>query len=321
MPTSMPTIRETTSSALVTPCTLSAVLASRAALTGASASPKPSPVGGEDGRGRQVRRSDSGPQPAISRKPMAASSIPQRRRGPGGHPPDERTADQGAHRQGDQELEQHERGLDLGPLGDGDPREDRDVDECGDQGRADEEADQQRTPGRPPRERAVRHQRCLRAPVVQREQHGGDRGDAEVAGPGRGEHLHLRVGRGEGQDHSAEGDGEEPAPSEVGRTRRAPPVAQVDQRPRGVQQPGEEAPRRAARVTSPSGENQIGAAGPERHERSTEVDRAAPGSRGWRITSSIEVSVSARRRRPIQSRWRQTGWSRDVRFARSSAAG
>src|SRR5919112_59761 len=43
MPTSMPTMRATTSSALAMPCTASAVAASSAALTGASARPKPRP--------------------------------------------------------------------------------------------------------------------------------------------------------------------------------------------------------------------------------------------------------------------------------------
>ena len=43
MPTSIPTIRATTTIAVETPCTSGSVLARMAAFTGASASPKPKP--------------------------------------------------------------------------------------------------------------------------------------------------------------------------------------------------------------------------------------------------------------------------------------
>ncbi len=75
MPTSIPTIRATTSSALVTPCTASEVLASSAALTGASARPKPSPVIASTADADRWFN-ESGPQPAISQKPTVASTIP-----------------------------------------------------------------------------------------------------------------------------------------------------------------------------------------------------------------------------------------------------
>ena len=71
----MPTIRETTTKALATPWTSSSVEASRAALTGASASPKPSPpvISARLAIGSSIVVS---PQRVISTKPVAASSIP-----------------------------------------------------------------------------------------------------------------------------------------------------------------------------------------------------------------------------------------------------
>ncbi len=75
MPMSMPTIRETTTNAVATPCTSSSVKASRAALTGASARPKPRPPTTSatlaTGSSSVVR-----PQRVISTKPVAAISMP-----------------------------------------------------------------------------------------------------------------------------------------------------------------------------------------------------------------------------------------------------
>ena len=78
MPTSIPTIRATTSRALVTPCTASAVLASRAALTGASARPKPRPVIASTADADRWF-SESRPQPAISQKPDGREHHPEPR--------------------------------------------------------------------------------------------------------------------------------------------------------------------------------------------------------------------------------------------------
>ena len=75
MPTSMPTIRATTSRALATPWTPASVLASSAALTGASARPKPKPdIASTTEADRWC--SESKPQSAINQKPRAASTIP-----------------------------------------------------------------------------------------------------------------------------------------------------------------------------------------------------------------------------------------------------
>ena len=75
MPTSIPTMRATTSSALATPCAPASVLASRAALTGARARPKPKP---DIARTTEAETwcSDSKPQSAMNQNPSAASTMP-----------------------------------------------------------------------------------------------------------------------------------------------------------------------------------------------------------------------------------------------------
>ena len=139
-----------------TPCTSGSVAASTAALTGASASPKPKPqitsATLDDGSCRVSR-----PQRDISAKPTADSAMPTAVTSPGAAGADQVAADERADRQRDQEPDQHQRGHQLAsrPV-DGGPGEDRDVDERGDQGRADEEADHDRAPGRRTTQRAAR---------------------------------------------------------------------------------------------------------------------------------------------------------------------
>ena len=79
----MPTIRATTTSALTTPCADVAVLASRAALTGASASPKPSPAS-TSGMLISWLSSECAPQCVIHTKPTVASAMPPAQTTPAG---------------------------------------------------------------------------------------------------------------------------------------------------------------------------------------------------------------------------------------------
>ena len=203
----MPTIRATTTSALASPCTSSSVLASSAALTGARASPNPKPPSTQ----RDVRRealagvssSQRGHQHERRRR---RSAMPTAVTTPAGRRAGEVAADHRADRQRDQEPDQHQRGHQLGVAVDRGAGEERDVDQRRDQGGADEEADQQRAPGRRAPQRAARDQRRLGAAQVEHEGDGGDGGAEEVPEALVGEDLDLRVGGGEGEDHAGQRD-------------------------------------------------------------------------------------------------------------------
>ena len=71
----MPTIRATTTKALASPCTSSSVLASRAALTGASARPNPKPQSTSGMLDEKLSRVSSS-QVVIQPKPPAAHAMP-----------------------------------------------------------------------------------------------------------------------------------------------------------------------------------------------------------------------------------------------------
>ena len=71
----MPTVRATTASALAVPWTSDRVTASRTALTGAIARPKPRPAAARTTID-QTPSSDRSPQPVIATKATAASAIP-----------------------------------------------------------------------------------------------------------------------------------------------------------------------------------------------------------------------------------------------------
>ena len=75
IPTSMPTMRATTTRALARPCTSWWVLASRAALTGARASPKPKPHS-TSGMFEEKLSRVSSCQVVIQPKPPAAQAMP-----------------------------------------------------------------------------------------------------------------------------------------------------------------------------------------------------------------------------------------------------
>ena len=228
MPTSMPTIRATTTSADDSPCTLGSVCARTAALTGASARPKPNPQTTsamlEDGSSRL-----SMPHRDIRKKPVADIAIPTAVTGPGAAGPHEVAADDRADRQRDEEADQHQGSHQLGGAVRRRPGVDRDVDQCRDQRRADEEAHQDRAPRRRLAERAGRNQRCLGAAQVRHERRAGDRGDEQVPEAAVGEDLDLRVGGREREDHAAEGDREEQGSPQVGLARGARPAGQVQQ--------------------------------------------------------------------------------------------
>ena len=208
----MPTIRATTTSALVMPCTSSAVVASTAALTGASARPNPKPpsTSGTLGRGapglvcptgHEQERHGAQAIPAAVTTPAAGSG--------------QVAAHHGAHGQRDQEPDQRQRRLQLRVAVDRGAGEERDVDQRRDEGGADEEAHQQRPPGR--RRRGARGtsgasarrrwttKRRWRRPTPRRYQ-----------APWSVEDLDLRVGGGEGQHHPAERRAEGQGAEQVG---------------------------------------------------------------------------------------------------------
>ena len=204
--------------AVETPCTSSSVLARIAALTGASASPKPKPQITSGSVATGLSQATRGSQLAIRGSRPRHIAMPTAVTTPPAAGADQVAADDGADRQRDQEPHQHQRGHQLRARVDRGAGEDRDVDQRRDQRRADEEADQHRAPGRRTPERAARHQRRLGPAQVQHEGDGGDRRAEEVPEPLVGEDLHRRVGGREGEDHAAQRDGQEQRP-DAGRPR------------------------------------------------------------------------------------------------------
>ncbi len=131
----------------------------------------------------------------------------------------------------------------------------------------------------------------------------GDGGDPEVPRPRGREHLHLRVGRREGQDDPAESDREQPGTHEVRLAHRAPPVAHVDERSRGEEQPDDEGDRESDRDHADRREPDRPLVG-ERHERPPEVHRGDQAARLPHHQHHRRSGSRARRRRPTQSRRR-----------------
>ena len=148
---------------------------------------------------------------------------PDRRDDAGGEEADQVAARDRADRQGDQEAHQHERGGQLVVGVDGRPREERDVDERGDEAAPTKKLTSSAPHAGVRRERAARHQRVRGAAYVPGERGGGDDRAEEVPPAARREDLDLGVGGCERQDHAAEREGEEQGADEVGVDRaRAP---------------------------------------------------------------------------------------------------
>ena len=147
------------------PCTSSSVLASRAALTGASASPKPNPPSTR-ARGDRLS-SEVSPQRDISTNPPPPAAIPAAVTTPAGtlRSGSRRRPRRPAARPGSAPAPARPQ-LDVGV--DRGAGEERDVDQGRDQRGADEEADQHRAPGRRTPQRAGRHQGAVGPAQVDR---------------------------------------------------------------------------------------------------------------------------------------------------------
>ena len=149
-------------------------------------------------------------------------------------------AQEGAHGQPDQEPDQHQRRRQLRVRVDGEPGEDRDVDQRRDQCAADEEAHHQRTPGGGRGDRPRRHQRVGRGAVAVPEGQGRRGASDQQPGSGRGEDLHLGVRRGEREDHPRQGEGQQHRAGHVDLLEERTPGPQVEQRGLGSQAPHHE---------------------------------------------------------------------------------
>ena len=217
----------------------------------------------------------------------------------GGEEADQVAADDGADRQREQEADQHERGGQLVVGVDRRAREQRDVDERGDQRGADEEADQQRAPGRRTTQGAARHERVGGAAYVPGEGGGGDDGAEEVPPAAGREDLDLGVGGGEGEDHAAEGEGEEQRADEVGLDQHAHPAAEVEQRARARTSTRRASSTSAATVMAPIGVSQRPSPANGMKSRPQVRSRISPDGR--RNTTAPPAKVASRRSTPTTS--------------------
>ena len=114
-------------------------------MTGAIASPKPKPPSTSGERGEHVVEGVLS-HCAIQTNAAAASTIPHAASTPTVYRLEQPAADQRADRKGGEQADQHERRPELGVGVDRDPGEDRDVDQCRDQCRPDEERHDDRAP-------------------------------------------------------------------------------------------------------------------------------------------------------------------------------
>ena len=249
-PASIPTVRATTASALALPCTSAPVAPSSTVLTGAIASPNPSPAANRT-TNDAAPSSDCAPQVVITTNATAARAIPpaattaaarrqasrRRRRRPARRPA-------AGAAPGRRPLVARCGGV---------AGEQRDVDQRGDQGDPDQQVDQQRPPGADRPQRPQRQHGVGRPALVQHE--GDGRGEAE-----RQQHravrddLRRRVGGGERPDQAAQGHDDQRRPQDVDLAGQpAADRAAAGRRPPGPARLRTTRPIPAARATSTSG--------------------------------------------------------------------
>ena len=222
-------MRATISSADATPWTASAVWASRAALTGAIASPKPRPPSTSDRVSTWWSR-EWASHVDMCQNATALITIARHVSDRGRDLAEQPAAEHRADRQRDQEAYEHQGRVELRVAVDRQPGEERDVDERCDQRGADEERHDQRAPRRSCAQGTTRDQRTGGPALAHREAHEGDDGDRDQPRRLAGDRRTLGLGRRERQDDGAEPGREQQRAGDVGVTRERRPLTPADER-------------------------------------------------------------------------------------------
>ena len=123
---------------------------------------------------------------------------------------------------------------------DGEPGEERDVDECGDQGRPDEERHHDRAPRRSGAQRAAGDERAGGSALAGREPGERDEGHGHEPRSVRGDRAALRLRRGEGHDHRTEPHRQQQGAPQIGLGGEGGPAAPGDQGAGGGREPRQE---------------------------------------------------------------------------------
>ena len=256
MPTSMPTIRATTTRALAIPWVSSAVVDRIAALTGASASPNPSPPSDQRHVGREAVEAGRVPL----RHPEEADGREQHAdRGDhaGGQPADQVATDDGADRQRDEEPQQHQRRAELGLA---DSVVVRAKSGMSTSAAISAQPTRKLTRSEPHAGTAASAARGMIGASARTQVH-DERGRREAGAEQepaalRVEHRDLGVGAREREHDAAERDRQQGRADQVGVLRRAEPAADVDERAAGERRSGAARTTAAPTAIAPTGVTQ-----------------------------------------------------------------